>query len=497
MSGLRLINCDSEHVEDAPENVRYSALSYVWGKPEAGSYETSQTFQRTVQDAIVATKELGLKFLWVDKHCIDQEDAEEKHRQIKNMNHIYRRAVVTLVAAAGTSASHGLPGVNGTPREVLPNVSLSVDSSLTMFYPAQRYVPRSKWALRGWTMQEVLLSTRSLIFTPHQLYFECDGFNCNDAVVTDLPLMHFGRSEPEVISPRDFSDYNIFTLVKYLTKGRFYNLWAKTSRAIATEYCERDLSFQTDGYKAFARVEAQLCSTFSVFSIWGITYAPPGEQYTDEIDKMFTTLSQNLLWCHHMVAISLDYPYRRSLDSEGLDMQEPNDEASSWIPSWSFVGWKGKIDYPPCEMTSTPGIETSVEYFTYIENAWLEFTPNHKIDILEASPDNLANFSTPRALHLEVPVLDNYFLQYDRSRSSWPRVTLRSDKLKDKERELHLILSRIWEPSDFYTLLQDGTIELLLLNASELPEPDNRNGTRKNFLVTQREKNHSYRIGTA
>ena len=82
--------------------------------------------------------------------------------------------------------------------------------------------------------------------------------------------MHFERSEPEVISPRAFSNYSIFPLVKYLTKSRFDNLWAKTSRTIATEYCERDLSFQTDGYKAFAGVEAQLCSTFSVFSIWGI-----------------------------------------------------------------------------------------------------------------------------------------------------------------------------------------------------------------------------------
>ncbi|KAH6647812.1 heterokaryon incompatibility [Truncatella angustata] len=58
-----------------------------------------------VRDAISATKSLGYRYLWVDKHCIDQSNETDIRRQISQMGNIYAQAEVTIIAAAGQDAT--------------------------------------------------------------------------------------------------------------------------------------------------------------------------------------------------------------------------------------------------------------------------------------------------------------------------------------------------------------------------------------------------------
>lgn len=62
-------------------------------------------------DAVEVTNKLGLQYLWVDRLCINQADDNEKAYLISKMTTIYEEAELTIVAAAGTGASHGLPGI--------------------------------------------------------------------------------------------------------------------------------------------------------------------------------------------------------------------------------------------------------------------------------------------------------------------------------------------------------------------------------------------------
>ncbi|TEY84258.1 hypothetical protein BOTCAL_0018g00350 [Botryotinia calthae] len=94
----------------APELCKYVALSYVWG----GAHSTSTEVAAVVKDAIKVTVKLSIRFLWVDKYCIPQNDSE-KHRLIKCMNEIYAQAYVTIIAAAGKTAADGLPGISTVP----------------------------------------------------------------------------------------------------------------------------------------------------------------------------------------------------------------------------------------------------------------------------------------------------------------------------------------------------------------------------------------------
>lgn len=120
--GFRLINCTKSPVvvEDKPWGTAYAALSYVWGsRPEDG-----KDWPQTVLDGVEVTRELGLQYLWVDRHCINQSDTAERQYLISRMTTIYEAAEFTIVAAAGSGASHGLPGVRSTRRRPQPKYSL-------------------------------------------------------------------------------------------------------------------------------------------------------------------------------------------------------------------------------------------------------------------------------------------------------------------------------------------------------------------------------------
>ena len=55
---------------------------------------------RTFTDAIIFTRKLGLKYLWIDSLCIVQDDQDDWHHEPGVMANIYENAVLTLGATA-------------------------------------------------------------------------------------------------------------------------------------------------------------------------------------------------------------------------------------------------------------------------------------------------------------------------------------------------------------------------------------------------------------
>lgn len=191
--GMRLIDCRTRTVVPAPKgNVSYAALSYVWGESgqanfgngsmiQNGSHTLSENLPKTISDAILVTRKLDIRYLWIDRYCIQQvaetkEEKDEKHGQIARMHQIYGGASVTIIAAAGKGPDHGLPGVRTKRRS--PTVRLH-NRTLFATLPDPKYlVDASVWATRGWTFQEGLLARRVLVFTEQQVYFQCgEGAN--------------------------------------------------------------------------------------------------------------------------------------------------------------------------------------------------------------------------------------------------------------------------------------------------------------------------------
>ncbi|ETS77265.1 hypothetical protein PFICI_11139 [Pestalotiopsis fici W106-1] len=175
--GFRLIDVEEKKVVRASGlgPIEYACLSYVWGNNEEfqstkdtiGSFGEINSLGRdsvpaTIKDAItICNNHLGIRYLWVDRLCIVQDDVGpdgEKQEQIEAMGRIYNHAAVTLVAAEG-DASAGFPGVTRP------------------FVPSRRHrswniIRPSRWAQRGWTYQEAMLSRRMFIFATEGIYFE-------------------------------------------------------------------------------------------------------------------------------------------------------------------------------------------------------------------------------------------------------------------------------------------------------------------------------------
>lgn len=116
-------------------------------------------------------RELRIRYLWVDTLCIVQDDVQSKKLYLNNMDCIYHLACLTIVSAAGDDATAGLPAYKFERASL--NRSFSARglhlyqwknswSELDLCLPT--------WHTRGWTYQEMVLSTRMLFFTADTVF---------------------------------------------------------------------------------------------------------------------------------------------------------------------------------------------------------------------------------------------------------------------------------------------------------------------------------------
>jgi hypothetical protein len=153
-----LIDVQEDCLVAAGSDAEYFALSYVWGgvpslqtrQDNVNEHQVSGIFAkpqirdqipRTIRHAMALTAKLGGNYLWVDQLCICQDDEGMKHSQINAMGSIYSNAALTIVAATGWDANHGLRGIHGItePRQLTGgnmtarddySVSLAVQNSI-------------------------------------------------------------------------------------------------------------------------------------------------------------------------------------------------------------------------------------------------------------------------------------------------------------------------------------------------------------------------------
>ena len=190
---FRLIDVEDLQVRPAEPGCKYVSLSYVWGtgksfraslsnfknpdKTSPKGYMDLSTLElpRTVADAILATKLLGERYLWVDALCIIQDDVEDMAVNIRAMDSIYKASVLTIVAAAGNDSAAGLPGVRQGSRFV-EQIIEEVDNMTFMIPqpPLKNLLNNASWSTRAWTYQEELFSRRKLIFTGGLVYYKCN-----------------------------------------------------------------------------------------------------------------------------------------------------------------------------------------------------------------------------------------------------------------------------------------------------------------------------------
>ncbi|QDS73896.1 hypothetical protein FKW77_007203 [Venturia effusa] len=174
-----LVDVHSLCITPGRSGVSYVALSYRWGqtgglqlrkdcvldlqKPFALS-SLLDRIPETITNAIDVVRLLGERYLWVDSLCISQDDYMSKSREIDQMGAIYANASVTIVAADGEDADHGLRGL----RTVSQQRNLDIESLVVEFGETEKLIctdlgfgtsqgVRSPYFTRGWVNKHTKL----------------------------------------------------------------------------------------------------------------------------------------------------------------------------------------------------------------------------------------------------------------------------------------------------------------------------------------------------
>ncbi|KAM7215588.1 Heterokaryon incompatibility protein (HET) domain containing protein [Rhypophila decipiens] len=180
----------------------YIALSHPWGDGSKHNHFCTTTkniaartahgiwiseLPKTLQDAVQVTRELGIRYIWIDTLCIIQGDDGDFDSEARRMELVYSMAYCVIAASCATGTSSGF--LKRRPHReyaVIPtetNKYKGRSSPILYLCDAiddfQRDVLESDLNKRGWVLQERALARRTIFFTEKQVYFECgDGVRC-------------------------------------------------------------------------------------------------------------------------------------------------------------------------------------------------------------------------------------------------------------------------------------------------------------------------------
>lgn len=187
------------------ETGQWATLSHCWGRTVTIKL-TSDTLDKRLRgipmaempqnfrDAIVVTRMLGIRYLWIDSLCIIQDSSKDWLQESAKMGEIYKNCLITIAATNAHESAAGFLW----HRSAEVACHLQIERGLTI--PV--YVrPKIEWygsaeivgplSRRGWVLQERLLPLRILHFGGQQMMWQCrskslaEGFCDTDHAVEE------------------------------------------------------------------------------------------------------------------------------------------------------------------------------------------------------------------------------------------------------------------------------------------------------------------------
>lgn len=323
---------------------RYISLSHCWGgKITLTLREDSLAAMRlginykdlpkTFQHALIVTRELGCRYIWVDSLCIIQDSHVDWVKESSQMDKVYSNSFCNIAASAAENSTRGLffyrnPDSIIPLRMVINGIGYFLDPPHVSMYKMVEEAPLN---FRGWVYQERFLSPRILHFTASQLFWECRTHSaCETYPITyptgDIFLSPIKRFNPGVdgIRIRQRDGGHIFNI----SQDEFLDAFAVWNE-IVTNYSQCCLTQETDRLVAISGVAAKVNETMDDEYLAG-------------------------MWREHL-------PYNLTWQASG----ENKRPATYTAPSWSWASITGKVQKNPLKNLlyeqSVEIVEASVE----------------------------------------------------------------------------------------------------------------------------------------
>ncbi|KAH6662543.1 heterokaryon incompatibility protein-domain-containing protein [Halenospora varia] len=279
----------------------YAALSYCWGprpqeilltKATLGAFKAGivvRDLPASLRHAILVTRGLGLQYLWIDALCIIQDSDEDKAKELSQMPHIYKNALVTISAAIADNCHEGflherpeiikrieasfcLPlvwDVLQPDGERASEIWLSPDDSRGFnIKQFEDEVIES----RAWTFQEAWLAPRLLIYGSGPVQWRClskvrtQGLKEEEVKPGKLNLLK------KVVAPQyqEREKFFLNALIAAVNEGIIipahatsFPHWLENWLIIASHYSKRQISYKSDRLPALSAIASEFGRMYS------------------------------------------------------------------------------------------------------------------------------------------------------------------------------------------------------------------------------------------
>lgn len=329
----------------------YTTLSHCWGQslPIRLLEETLrsmkvkisfETMPKTFQDAIIVTRNLGYRYIWIDSLCIIQDSISDWQRESALMKDVYSSARCNISA---TAAANSLDGLFYHHRESMTRLVMPLP--LKLLGPNSRIkgyeiVKEDFWDeeieegslnRRGWVLQERILSRCNLHFGQRQVFWECSTLSAcqtfphripEPGYQYDISKHHFKADYGAMLRPPTEEKSVIGESV-----DRFLTAWY----GLIEQYSRRQLTRQSDRLVAISG----LASLFSVWFTARHSYQPKYLAGIWEYD-----IPSQLLW-------GLSYDAMNDINNS------VKEDLFHVAPSWSWASAAGSIR---CKIPREPKI---------------------------------------------------------------------------------------------------------------------------------------------
>jgi hypothetical protein len=266
---------------------------------------------RTMRDAVVITRSIGIRYLWIDALCIIQDDYDDWAREALMMAQVYTRSFITI---AGSSSADGDGGCF-YPTSKGPSAKLKWTlagrtapeevgfrkGNINRFRDAVLNGPLNK---RAWVLQERSLSPRILYYTKDGLFWECEEAISMDGntPIENWLLWDIPKAKGFELAASGLPDSK--------SEWSLYQYWGD----LVQRYTACQLTNESDRLPALSGLAKVWAKAFGFRYVAGI---------------MVEILPEELLW--------------RRQESRHLSRSIKNRSKLSGLPSWSWCSFPGAI----------------------------------------------------------------------------------------------------------------------------------------------------------
>ena len=259
-------------------NSQYATLSYCWGTAmPPGSATTQANIQKrmerleacslpqTLRDAFTVTRQLGIRYLWVDALAIIQDDERDWASEAAKMASIYNDCLVSIAVELGSDCAAGF--LKHTPEQQdfcvdrlikvsnqlkcgrMSNLYIWAPGICNDFYTREiESLKKTPLSERGWTYQERYLAPRILHFIGAQIIWECckvHGVSVERGLSLSDTTLHRSPSKFGVVAALELQSVSAVDREKLLEHW-YYD--------IVPEYSRRRLSHKSDKLPAISGI---------------------------------------------------------------------------------------------------------------------------------------------------------------------------------------------------------------------------------------------------